>query len=483
VTDRREQTLDPADWDEFRALGHRIIDDVTDYLRTVRERPAWQAPPLAVRTALDHPPPMDPMSAAAVYDDVRTHIMPYPLGNTHPRFWGWVSGSGAPIGVLADLVASAMNPNVAGYNQAASLVETQVIRWFVELLDLPDAASGLLLGSGSQANFVALAVARTAKAGFDVRAEGVVGGPPLTFYASTEVHQSAAKAVQTLGHGVHALRLVPVDRDYRVQVDALADAIAADRAHGCRPVCVIANAGTVNSGAIDPLPAIAALCSRENLWMHVDGAFGAVAALSPRLRPAVTGLERADSIAFDMHKWLYLPYDVAAVLVRDAEMHRAAFSSAPSYLAAMGRGVAPEPLQFAQRGVDLSRGFRALKVWMALKTYGVRGYATMLEQNVDQASYLASLIEAHPDLELLAPVSLNVVCFRYRAQTDDEQRLRALNEQILLELQERGIAVVSNTVIGGRFALRAAIVNHRSRREDFDLLTDAVVALGRELEA
>ncbi|HVE80051.1 MAG TPA: pyridoxal-dependent decarboxylase [Gemmatimonadaceae bacterium] len=476
-------TLDPRDWEDFRRLAHEMADDVVGHLSTVRDRPVWRPVPAEVRAEFDTPAPLDPTPPAAVYEDFKRHVFPYHLGNTHPRFWGWVCGSGAPVGVLADFLASAMNPNVPGYDQAASLVERQVLRWFAELFGLPPGASGLLVTSGSHANFVALAVARTARAGFDVRRLGVAGGPPLTFYCSRETHQCAQKAVEVLGHGSAALRRLPVDERFRVDVAALEAAVAADRAAGFRPVCVIGNAGTVNTGAVDDLAALGSLCRREALWLHVDGAFGALAALAPELRPLVAGIEHADSVAFDMHKWMYLPYDVAAVLVRDADAHRATFELVPNYLAPTGRGVAPESLPFAQLGLDLSRGFRALKVWMAVKTYGLRAYGAMIAQNVRQAAYLAGRVDAHPELERLAPAPLNVVCFRYAPPGTPEDDLAALNQAILVTLQERGIAVPSSTVVHGRFALRVAITNHRSRQSDFDALVDAVALLGRELSA
>ncbi len=457
-----------------------MVDDVAELLSSLRSRPVWTSVPGAVRESFLQGLPRDGAPMAAVYEEFTRTILPYALGNVHPRFWGWVLGSGAPAGIIADFLASAMNNNVAGYDQAAQFVEMQIVRWFAGLIGFPATASGLLVSSGSQANFVALAVARTAKAGFNIRAAGVAVGPSLAFYCSEETHQCMQKAIETLGHGTAALRRVPTDESFRIDIAALEYTVMEDRDRGVRPVCVIGNAGTVATGAIDDLAALAALCRRHDLWFHVDGAIGAVTVLSPRLAPLVTGIALADSVAFDMHKWLYLPYDIAAVLVRDEAAHRAAFELVPSYLAPAGRGVAPEVLMFAQLGVDLSRGFRALKAWMALKTYGADRYAEMIEQNVAQAAYLAERVDAHPELERLAPVAMNIACFRYVAPGMHEDALTALNQSILVALQERGIAVVSGVTIRGRFALRAAIVNHRSRREDFDILVEAVVTIGRE---
>jgi len=487
MTPETEHTLDPVgqkEWDELRTLGHRMLDDMLDYLRTVRERAAWRPVPPDVRRRLAEPVPHGPTPAETVYEQFTRDVLPYPTGNVHPRFWGWVIGTGTPLAMLADMLASGMNPQVAEFDDASAVVENQVIGWLVELLGMPAGTHGLLVSGGSMANFVGLAVARNARAGYDVRERGVQGSgqPQLLVYESTETHSSVRKAVELLGLGNQALRRIPVRADYTIDVTALRRAIAEDRAAGHHPICVVGNAGTVNTGATDDLPALAALCREEGLWLHVDGAFGALAALAPSLRPLVRGIEQADSVAFDLHKWMYLPYEVGCTLVRDQVAHRATFNVTPAYLAAFERGIAAGGFPFAERGVQLSRGFRALKVWMSLKAHGVDAFAQLIEQNVRQAAYLVGLIEAHPRLELLAPAPLNVVCFRYAAPGADDKALNEMNQEILLQIQESGLAVPSTTVLGGRFAIRVAITNHRSRREDFDLLARAVVERGDALQ-
>jgi glutamate/tyrosine decarboxylase-like PLP-dependent enzyme len=314
-----------------------------------------------------------------------------------------------------------------------------------------------------------------------VRERGLRGSDPLIVYTSTEGHSCIQKAIELLGIGHAQLRRIPVDGEWRMDVGALQSQIAEDRAEGLMPACVAASAGTVNTGAIDPLDAIADLCRREDLWFHVDGAFGALAYLSPALRPIVAGLERADSIGFDLHKWGSLPFECACVLVRDPEMHRAAFATTASYIAAADRGVIAGGLPFSERGLELTRGFKALKAWMSLTAHGSDALAAVIEQNVRQAHDLARRVMAHEDLELLAPVPLNIVCFRFVAPGLSDARLNAVNEEILLRLQERGIAVPSGTKLGDKYAIRVANVNHRSVDRDFVELVDAVVVIGGEL--
>src|SRR3984893_3700686 len=477
------KTLDPDDWNEFRKLGHQMLDDICDHLYTLRDRPVWQAMPDEVKRILIQPLPVEGQGPEAVYQEFLQNVLPYPNGNIHPRFWGWVQGTGTPLAMLADMLAAAMNPHMAGFNQAPVLVEEQVIAWLAELMGMPKGTSGILTSGGTMASNTALIVARYAKAGFDVRAIGLQSKdhPRLLMYGSTETHSWAERAAELLGLGTCAYRQAPVDSEFRVDVAMLRQMIAEDRRAGHRPFCVIGTAGTINTGATDDLQALAALCRAEDLWFHVDGAFGALARLVPSLQPIVAGIELADSIALDLHKWMYLPFEIACVLIRDEEMHRQAFARSASYLAETTRGVIAGGLPFAERGVELTRGFKALKAWMCLKAYGVRAFAEIIEQNVIQARYLATLITKHPDLELLAPVPLNTVCFRYRANDLSVDELNELNEELLIRVQESGVAVPSSTRINGAFALRVAIVNHRSRREDFDLLVEAVVQEGAKL--
>jgi aromatic-L-amino-acid/L-tryptophan decarboxylase len=476
-----EQSLDPQDWGNFRQLAHQMVDDMLEHLATIATRPVWQEMPAATREALTQPLNCQPVGEAAVYQEFCQQVLPYTNGNLHPRFWGWVQGTGMPLAMMADMLAAGINPHMAGFNQAPALVEHQVLECLRTLMQMPVGTSGVLCSGGTMANIVGLTVARQAQAGFNVRQEGLQQqSQPFTVYCSTETHGWAQKAVEVLGIGNKFLRRIPVNNDFQLDLTALGQAVAQDRQAGCQPICVIANVGTVNTGAIDDLPAIADFCQQEKLWFHVDGAFGALAMLSPRLRPLVQGLERADSLAFDLHKWMFLPFEVACILVRDAEMHRSTFALTPSYIAPTSRGIIKGGLPFAERGYELTRGFKALKVWMCLKAYGVDAFVKVIEQNVDQIQYLQQLILQSTTLELLAPVPLNVVCFRYRQADLTPAQLNALNQEILLQLQERGIAAPSGTMINGQYAIRVANVNHRSRRADFTHLVTAICELGAE---
>jgi glutamate/tyrosine decarboxylase-like PLP-dependent enzyme len=477
-----EESLDPNDWPAVRALGHRMVDDLMTYLESVRERPVWQPIPEEVRTQLRQPLPTEPQGAEQAYQDFFRYVLPYPTGNIHPRFWGWVQGGGSPFGMLAEMLAAGMNPNVFGGDQGPVHVESQVIDWCKQMLGYPAEASGLLVSGGSMANLVGLTVARNAAAGFDVGRHGLRASPkPLTLYSSREVHNSAQRSIELLGLGHDALRKLPVNADFQIDIAALKAAIAEDRARGCQPIGIIGNAGTVNTGAIDDLHQLAAVCRSEKLWFHVDGAFGALAALSPRLRPMLGGMEHADSLAFDLHKWMYMPYEVGCVLVRQADKHHQTFLTGASYVTHAKRGLAADSTWFSEYGVQLSRGFRALKVWLLLKEHGIKKYARLIEQNVEQARYLAELITAAPELELLAPVPLNIVCFRFVDKRLSEPQLNELNQEILMQLHESGVAVPSYTVLDGKYAIRVAITNHRSRREDFDILVRKVLEIGRGL--
>lgn len=486
ATDTRapERSLDPDDWDALRSLGHRMLDDMLDHLQHVRSRPVWQPVPTEVASRFTEPLPRTGQGLEGAYEAFQRDVLPYPSGNVHPRFWGWVIGTGTPSAMLADMLASGLNPNTGGFQQAPVLVEQQVLRWCAQMLDFPAESSGLLVSGASMANLLALSVARQVqleREGINVREAGVADGTVRTVYGSAELHSCHQRAVEVLGLGNRQLRRIPVDEAYRIDIATLRRTLREDTDRGERPIALIGTAGTVNTGATDPLDALADVAEEFGVWFHVDGAFGALAHLSPALRGQVVGMHRADSVAFDLHKWMCLPYGVGAVLVRDAAAHRRTFALTPEYLKHGDRGIAGYDWWASEYGLELSRGFAALKVWMELVTHGAQAYTQLVEQNVRQAGDLAALVQRHPRLELSAPAPLNIVCFRYVHEGLSPEQLDRLNEELLMRLQESGEAVLSSTRLHGRYVLRCAITNHRSVAADFDLLVRQVVTIGDAL--
>lgn len=474
--ERDEPTLDPRDWASFRAEGHRMLDDMLDYLEHLRARPVWQPMPEEAKTRLHEPLPRAPEELAAVYRVFSETILPYSSGNAHPAFMGWVQGGGNPAGMLAEMLAATLNANCGGRNHAAIEVEREIADWAREMFDFPPGASGIFVTGTSIANFVALIVARTAALGAESRRAGITGAGRLTAYVSAAAHGCVRQAMELAGFGSEALRLVPTDRSHRIDLAALRAILAADRRAGMHPFFLVGNAGTVDTGAIDDLASLASLAAEDKLWFHIDGALGALAVLSPELKPRLEGIERADSIAFDFHKWGQVPYDAGFILVRDGAAHRAAFAAPASYLRRETRGLAgnsPWPCDF---GPDLSRSFRALKTWFTLKVHGADRLGDAIAHSCALAQHLKKRVEAAPRLELLAPVSLNIVCFRHRGADSDR-----LNAEIVTLLQERGLAAPSTTQIGGKLAIRACLINHRTQQRDIDALVEGVLRLGREL--
>ncbi len=464
--------MDPDDWTGLRALGHRVLDDMFDYIAGIRERPVWQPMPDVLRQELTAAPlPHAPTDPALVYADIQRLIVPYVTGNVHPGFMGWVHGGGTPVGMLAELIAGGLNANLGGRDHAPIEVERQVVRWAAEIVGLPLDTSGLMLTGSSMANMVAVLVACRDAAGAAVRRAGV-GGLRMTAYAARSAHGCVARAMDMAGLGSDALRLIGCDAQHRIDLSQLAAAVAADRADGAQPFLVVGTAGTVDVGAVDDLAGLAAFCRAERLWFHVDGAFGAMAMLSPRYAPLLAGIEQADSVALDFHKWAQVPYDAGCILVRDGAKQQAAFTQAAAYLRREERGLAAGHPWPCDLGPDLSRGFRALKVWMTLRTYGADRLGEVVERSCAVARHLAERVRNEPSLELLAPVALNIVCFRVRSDGDADR----LNREIVADLQESGIAAPSTTTVDGKLAIRAAIVNHRTRDADVDRMVDAVLA-------
>lgn len=468
-------SFDPVDWPAFRRLAHRALDEACDDLAHIAEQPAWRAVPPDVKTAIAEPLPRRGELLDAVYERYRVTIAPYTVGNRHPRFFGWVHGAGTPAGMVAEMLAGALDINTGGREHAAVYLERRVIAWFAEIFGFPPESSGIVTSGSSLSNLIALLVARNAH-DERIRRDGVSGR--LTAYASREAHSSVARAFDIAGLGSASLRDVAVDTERRIAIDALVQAIAADRAAGYTPFFLCGTAGSAATGATDDLRALAAIAREEQLWFHVDGAFGALAQLSASERHRVAGIAQADSLAFDAHKWLHVPYDAGCVLVRDATLHRAAFAGDVPYLGRSERGTAAGDPWYYDFGPELSRGFRALKLWFTLKTIGLDALGAMIGAQCAIARAAGARIAMTPGLHLLAPVGLNIVVFRSEppALASDEAALDAHNAELAIVLQEDGTAVLSTTRIDGRLALRMNIMNHRTTPEDVEQTIDAVVA-------
>ncbi|MEC5293160.1 pyridoxal-dependent decarboxylase [Aurantimonas sp. C2-6-R+9] len=477
----REETLDPADWEVLRVLARRVVDDAVDYIRDVRERPLWQDMPPEVRARFRSPVPQEGRPLAEVYDDLVTNMLPYPMGNIHPRFWMWYMGASNFTGALGDFLAAILGSNLGGGDHAAAEIDKQVVNWLKEMMGYPPEASGTLVSGGSMANLIGLTVARNRMSGIDLRELGVGAlKEPMRFYGSDQIHSCHQIALEAMGMGNRALCRVPTDAACRMDVSALRTAIAEDRAAGAQPACVIATAGTVNTGAIDDLEAIADLCAEDGLWLHVDGCIGALLAIAPEGKALVRGIARADSIALDPHKWLHAPFEVGCALVRDADAHFGSFTLTPEYLENAPRGIA-SGAWLNDFGLQTSRGFRALKVWMALEEHGVAKFGRLIDQDLAHAHYLTERITATPDLSICFPTAINIVCFRYDPGGLPEPALKKLNTEIMVRMQEAGVAAVSDTTVQGRHCLRAAINNHRTTRADLNILIDEVGRQGAAL--
>ncbi|MEM6293140.1 MAG: aminotransferase class V-fold PLP-dependent enzyme [Myxococcota bacterium] len=456
----REDSLDPTDWAAFRRLAHQALDRAIDTMANARTRPAWQQPP--ARSAEEAP--WQPTPLADVCAAIEREVLPYGVGNTHPRFFGWVHGSGTAEGIVAAMYTAAMNANVGGREHAAVHLEREVLGWFKQLVGFDASASGILLSGTSMATMIALAVARREH-------EDVT---QLRVYTSDQAHISVAKAVRVVGLPKACLVKVASDDAHRMDAAALRDAIERDRAAGRVPLAVVATAGTALTGAVDPLSAIADHCAATNVWLHVDAAIGIGLRLHPALRDRLAGIERADSVAFDAHKWLHVPYDVGCVLIRDAAAHHAAFVEGASYLQRAERGTGAGAPWFCDAGVELSRGFRALKVWMVLKTHGLTALGEQVHKNCAQAEYLRARVEASDATVLMAPTDLAITCFRCVGAGSDEADDR-LNEALVVAVQESGVAVPSSGRVRGRAVIRVNITNHRTTTADLDLLFDTIL--------
>ena len=465
----------------MRALGHQMVDDLIDYWAGIREQKIWRPIPDEVKEVFDQPIPEQGQSPEEVYREFKQYIFPYNKGNVHPRFFAWIQGTGTPLGTFGDLLASGMNPNTAIGEHSAMYVDRQVVNWCKELMNFPSEASGILVSGGSMANITALTVARNSFGEEKIRQKGLkAASGQLLIYCSVETHSCIQKAAEIIGLGTDAVRKIGVNERFELDVQLLKAQLEEDLQAGFLPFCLVGTAGTVNTGAIDPMAELLEISRAYGLWFHVDGAYGALGKLDPNYADALRAIEEADSLAFDLHKWLYVPYEVGCTLIRDSKKHRDSFAITPNYLLQEKRGLSGGLDSINNYGFELSRGFKALKVWMSIKEHGRAKYAAMIAQNNRHAAYLAELVEENPNLELTAPLSMSITCFRMIQPGWGEEALQALNKEILLRLQEEGIASPSSTILNGKYTLRIANVNQRTQREDMDLLVREVLRIGMQ---
>jgi len=476
--------------EDFRSMGYRLVDRIAEFMESLPSRPVTTGEaPLAIREALDSDRLLPDLGAdpSQLMDHAADILFDHSLFNSHPRFWGYITSSAAPIGILGDFLASALNQNTGAWflSPMASEIEGQTIRWIAELLGFPTTSGGVLVSGGNMANITCFLAARQAKAGWDARAKGLYGDEAklLRIYCSKETHTWIQKAADMVGIGADNIRWIPTGKDLRMDVNILQDQIRADREAGDQPFIVVGTGGSVSTGAIDDLPEIAKICRENDLWFHVDGAYGGFAAMLPDGPAELKALSEADSVAVDPHKWLYAPMEAGCAIVRDPEKLREAFAYHPPYY---HFGV--EAINYLDYGPQNSRGFRALKVWLALQQVGRKGYEQMLTDDIQLAKELYDLVDAQSELEAFTQ-ALSITTFRYvptdlkSDSTETVEYLNRLNTELLTRLQNSGEVYVSNAMIDGKFTLRACIVNFRTSLEDVEALPEIVLRIGRGVDA
>ena len=472
-------TLDPEDWQSLRAQSHAMLDDMLDHIQQLHSLPVWQAPPTTARASLQRGLPRAAGDIASTYHAFHEHILPYVALNSHPRFLGWVQGGGSPVGMLAEILTAGLNINAGGRDQSPVLVERQIALWMRELFSFPDTANGIFVTGTSMANLMAVLIAKTAALGSLTREQGLQQeSRQLVAYTSEAAHGCVAQAMDLSGLGKTALRRISLNAAHQMDIAALAAALAQDQAAGLQPFFIAATAGTVDVGAIDDLRAVAAIARQASCWFHVDGAFGALGMMSAEIAPQLEGIQQADSIAFDFHKWGQVQYDAGFLLVRDGQKQLDAFAAPAAYLRREVRGLAAGSPWPCDLGPDLSRGFRALKTWFTLSVYGTDHLGRVMAETCRLAQVLKARIAAIPELELMAPVALNIVCFRYQHTNLADVALDQLNAAIVADIHESGIAVPSVTTVQQRLVIRVAFVNHRTCEADVETLLSAVLRFG-----
>ncbi len=473
--------------EELRQALHRTADLIVDLYAGLDERPVFAGrSPAEVSALFDEPVPENGCDFDGLLERVARDVVDNATLHISPRFLAYVSSSGSHAGIAADMLIAALNQNCSKWHAAPSATEMElrVVRWLAEFIGYPADTGGVLVSGGSMANLTCLAVARKAKAPFDIAAEGAAGGPRLTIYASSETHAFLDKSMDLMGLGKNQARKIPVDDDFRVDVTKMRRQILADRAAGFVPICIVGNGGTTNTGAVDPLDELADLAAQQDLWFHVDAAYGGPAAGTQLAGPMFKGLKRADSVALDPHKWLFAPFEVGCALVRRKDLLRDTYSVLPAYLRTDVDKT--ERTNMIEYNWQLTRAFSALKVWMNFKVYGAEKLRGAIEDNVQLMRRLGDLIEEAPDFELLAPIPLSAVCFRYLGsmadRRSDDEYLAVLNERLLEAVEQDGRYFITGTHLGDRTVLRACCVNHRTDAQDIEGLLPVLRELGKGIE-
>lgn len=472
--------------EEFRKLLYQVADMTVEWHANIDRRKIFHGKsPAEVRSLFDEPLPPEPADVQSILQRVADDVFGAATFSISPRFMAYVMSGANHVGIIAELLSAALNQNCSKWHLSASAteIEQQTIRWLAEFIGYPSSTGGIFVSGGSAANLTCLAVARKVKAPFDVAREGLRAGPPLTMYISTEGHYCIEKSLDLLGLGKNQLRKIPVNEDFIINTEELEEQIRKDKAAGYHPICIIGNGGTVNTGAVDPLGTLADIASKHDLWFHVDAAYGGPAAAATLTRDLFTGIERADSVALDAHKWLYAPFEAGCSLIQNRQALRDTFSIIPDYLRLDKEHA--ERVDFMEYGFQLSRNFKALKIWMAFKVYGAEAFRSAIQDNIETMRHLGSNIDQSSDFELLAPVPLSAVCFRYCTEAapyqQDEDYLAVLNKRLLDAAERDGRVFITGTLIRGKVALRACTVNHRIQKRDVEVLLNILRELGSRI--
>jgi glutamate/tyrosine decarboxylase-like PLP-dependent enzyme len=482
VSKNDEVSLDPENWDEIKELGHRMLEDMIQYLQYIREEP-FQPPTKEIIDQIYAPLTNHGEGEEKVYNIMKNYVIPYSMKFIKPQFWGLVCGAGSPFGVFSEMLRATINYGDEPFVIGGHLIK-QSLDWIKELLELPQQHSGAFVSGGSEANFTGLAVARNDKAMVDVKKDGIQRlTRKMTCYCSEEGHACLDRSVELLGLGNDSLRWIKTTDNMSMNVDSLKNAINEDRKTGSHPFCIIGTAGSTNTGAFDNFTALRSLANHEDMWLHVDGAFGSWIRLSESHKHLANGIEFADSVAVDLHKWMNMPYAIACAFIKDQFAHFRTFvyGHDTEYLDSsmdVAGDVLSNPFNLS---LALSRAGYSVKAYMLLRAYGKDIYRRLVQQNIDQIGYLAELVKREPCLEITVPLISNVLCFKYRCDGLDETELEKVNRSIMRELWKVNWGIVSDTTIRGKYMLRVCNVNHRTSFEDFDILVEQVKSIGNTL--